>query len=287
MRFSTEKALQDYCLQILQRKGIPAQAEVWTKSGIRADLVTDDAVIEIKKVLTREAIWQASGQAQAYQRDLQRPLVWIVGQLPTDRAAQATARTIAQVVAQDGCRVSFIEEDPFWQDTRRNWLNFGSLRPISAETVTDLPRSSALVEVGKLLAVVLGLSVVAIASTTLRRSSLSAVRVDAPSADQTLPADLAPPLASAPIAPATPIASPANWPAVQVQFCHGQNAPANFRSQPALNPEFVIGTLQLGETVYPTGQQVQREGIVWSEAIAPSLYPNQVGWMAVCFLRGP
>lgn len=287
MKFQSEKALQDYCLQVLSVKGIAAQAEIWTNSGIRADIVTDDAVIELKKFLNRDAIYQALGQALAYQKDLHRPLLWIVGQLPIDRQQQITARTVAKAVSGNGVRVSFIEEDPFWQINRRV-PNFFDALLLKADSPSV---SSPVVEAGKLLAVVVSVALVAIVTTTLQRLPRSLTPKLAPSTPQNPPAAPAAAststVSSTPSTPTTPLVLIPNWPGVQVQPCRGQNAPANFRSQPSLNREFVIGTLHPGETVYPTGQQVQVEGIVWDEAIAPSLYPRRAGWLAACFLRGP
>jgi hypothetical protein len=78
-RFQSERELQDYCIRVLRSKGIHCKAEVWN-GDIRADIVTSRAVIECKKILDRDSIYQAYGQAQAYRQNLKRGEIWIVGQ---------------------------------------------------------------------------------------------------------------------------------------------------------------------------------------------------------------
>ena len=113
MEFASEAALQVYCLEVLKSKGIAAQAEVWT-NGIRADIVTDDSVYELKKVLTREAIYQAFGQASAYNQTLKRRYICIVGQSPNHPAEFEQAVHIAKAISTATVRVSFIDHDSFW-----------------------------------------------------------------------------------------------------------------------------------------------------------------------------
>jgi hypothetical protein len=116
LRFSSERDLQNYCIRVLRSKGIQAKDEVWN-GDIRADIVTSRAVIECKKVLDREAIYQAYGQASAYQRNLQREEIWIVGQYPIDPTAKAQAIKIAREVEKNTkVTVSFIDDDEFWKE---------------------------------------------------------------------------------------------------------------------------------------------------------------------------
>lgn len=125
-RFSSERELQDYCIKVLRSKGIPCKEEVWN-GDIRADIVTSTAVIECKKVLDRESIYQASGQAQAYNQNLKRKEIWIVGQYPTDPTAKAQAIKIAKEVEKNpNVTVSFIEDEEFWienypKEKRETW----------------------------------------------------------------------------------------------------------------------------------------------------------------------
>ena len=292
MRFATERSLQDYCLQVLQAKGIVAQAEVWTDRGVRADIVTDDAVIELKKVLNRDGIYQAVGQAMTYQKHFRRPLLWIVGQMPSSPAERATALTVAKAVSGNGVRVSFIEQDPFWQLNGRLPLPlFGSLLPRSASTSTSIdsdwqPEASPSAEVLKLLAVVVGVAIVAFGTTALRRLPL--FTTPAQPVLRSLPPLAASPLppqpAASPAASASVVPSPSNVMA-QVQFCQGNTA--EFRSQPSA-PASLVGLLGTGTALYLTGQQVQADGVVWVEALFPlPTGGTQSGWLASCFVQFP
>jgi len=116
-RFSTERELQDHCLRVLKSKGIHCREEVWN-GDIRADIVTSKAVIECKKTLDRESIYQAFGQAQTYRQNLKREEIWIVGQYPTDLASKTQAIKIAKEIEKNAnVTVSFIDDDEFWNET--------------------------------------------------------------------------------------------------------------------------------------------------------------------------
>ncbi len=113
MRFESEAALQAYCLDVLRSRGITAQEEVWT-GGIRADILTSDCVYELKKVLNRESLYQALGQATAYNQNFKRKHICIVGQSPTDPAEFQQAINISKAISNDVVRVSFVDHDSFW-----------------------------------------------------------------------------------------------------------------------------------------------------------------------------
>lgn len=114
MNFNTERELQDYCLQVLRSKGIQPKEEVWCE-GLRADIVIDRAVIELKKTLTRDAIFQAVGQGERYQKRLRKEELWIVGQMPKDDQSARSALHTARELAKEGIRVSFVDRDAYWQ----------------------------------------------------------------------------------------------------------------------------------------------------------------------------
>lgn len=114
MNFNTERELKDYCLQVLRSKGIAAHSEVWC-GGLRADIVIDRAVIELKKVLTRDSIFQAVGQGKIYQSRLRKDELWIVGQMPKDDESFRSALHTAKELAKEGIRVSFVDRDAYWQ----------------------------------------------------------------------------------------------------------------------------------------------------------------------------
>lgn len=122
MTFVTESDLQDYCLAVLKSKGIAAESEVWV-GKLRADIVTADAVYELKKVLDRASIYQALGQATAYNKTLKRKYIRIVGQAPNNPTELQQAMTIAEEVSTDQIKVSFIEYDSFWRSERESLAN--------------------------------------------------------------------------------------------------------------------------------------------------------------------
>ncbi|MFQ3629504.1 MAG: hypothetical protein SNJ81_18260 [Cyanobacteriota bacterium] len=60
----------------------------------------------------------------------------------------------------------------------------------------------------------------------------------------------------------------------------------------------MLGVVAYGDVVQLTGKVIRADGVEWFEAIAPRLYssavpglqerlePNQVGWIASCFVSG-
>jgi len=123
LKFQSEKDLQDHCIRVLRSKGIQVKDEVWC-DGIRADLVTSEAVIELKKVLNRDSLYQALGQASAYNQELKRNQIWIVGQYPTDSTSKQQAIKIATEIEKNAkVTVSFIDDDEFWNEytSRGEW----------------------------------------------------------------------------------------------------------------------------------------------------------------------
>ncbi|MBD2088328.1 hypothetical protein H6F67_00360 [Microcoleus sp. FACHB-1515] len=136
MQFNTEKELQDYCLQVLRLKGIQPKEEVWC-GGLRADIVIDRAVIELKKTLTRDAIFQAVGQGERYQKRLKKDELWIVGQMPKDDQSARSALHTARELAKEGIRVSFVDRDTYWQASEPD-----NIYPIFRPQLPQLPRLS-------------------------------------------------------------------------------------------------------------------------------------------------
>jgi hypothetical protein len=114
LRFDTEREPQLYLIRVLRSKGISAQEEV-PNGNVRADIVTPLAIIEVKRILDRESIYQALGQATVYQNNIGRKEIWIVGQSPhspTER--QQACRIACEAEKTPGVRVSFVDEDDFW-----------------------------------------------------------------------------------------------------------------------------------------------------------------------------
>ena len=272
LRFSSEKQLQDYCLAVLRSKGIPAQAEVWC-GNVRADIVTDRAVMELKKVLDRSAIYQAYGQAMVYQKFLNKAEVWLVGQTPNDPTERATAFTVAKEISAHNVKVSFIESDFFWR--------MGSTAlPISFDILKRLNLSyqSAVI----LLAIFTALI---FSSFDLFQHWFVGNKVNhSPLENATVPVSITPSIQEAPNSLNAPQSAAPPAPIVQISVCNGGRT-ANFRRSPTLDGAVVFGVLQAGDAVQPTGRIAQADGVTWIEATAPMQYPNQVGWVAACFVR--
>jgi hypothetical protein len=268
LRFSSEKQLQDYCLAVLRSKGIPAQAEVWC-GNVRADIVTDRAVMELKKVLDRNAIYQAYGQAMVYQKFFNKAEVWLVGQTPNDPTERATAFTVAKEISAHNVKVSFIESDSFWR------MRTIAL-PVSFNVFncSNLSRQSA----GILLVI---LSAFIFSAFDFFRGQFVDSEVGHSSLDATVPVSTTPPIQEVPNRLNAP---PSAAPLVQIKGCNGGSI-ANFRRSPTLDGAVVFGVLQVGDAVQPTGRIAQADGVTWIEATAPVQYPNQVGWVAACFVR--
>ncbi len=132
MQFNTERELQTYCLSVLKPKGINAKEEVWC-NGLRADIVIDSAVIELKKTLTRDAIFQALGQGKVYQSRLKKKELWIVGQMPKDLDSFKSAIHTARELAKEGVRVSFVDRDSYWElpELKQGYSTLPSLQGLS------------------------------------------------------------------------------------------------------------------------------------------------------------
>ena len=123
--FESEADLQDYCLWVLESKGFNPKSEVWVGEGLRADITAQGVVYELKRTLTREAIYQAYGQGRAYVDSGGFKRLVVVGQLPSGADQQDIARRTAKHLERLGkVKVSFIEEDAFWQLENSEFARF-------------------------------------------------------------------------------------------------------------------------------------------------------------------
>jgi len=87
-----------------------------------------------------------------------------------------------------------------------------------------------------------------------------------------------------------------NYQAHRITTCGAQESKANFRAYSSLSPTAILGAVRHGDSLYLTVRQTYENGIAWYEAVAPSLFavpdprainntqPNQVGWIASCFV---
>lgn len=107
-----EEDLQKAIASRLTKHGYKAQTEVKCNGGF-IDIATDfdgGTIIEVKKYLTRDTIYQATGQLHLYGIGNEYKLL-VMGFLPSNEGDQAQARTTASMVSQDE-RISclFIEQ---------------------------------------------------------------------------------------------------------------------------------------------------------------------------------
>lgn len=143
MPLQQEEDIRHYIETRLQQKGIATQREVTCGNGIRADLVTPDMVIEIKRQLNRGALYQAYGQGVAYQKLLKKPKLLIIGLAPTSASKYQEAQRIAENIRTNSVEVVFIDKDPNWgiaaagASSVGGWLSWLVGRP--AKSTARLP----------------------------------------------------------------------------------------------------------------------------------------------------
>jgi hypothetical protein len=114
MELKQEEDIRNYIEARLKQQGISTEREVVCGNGIRADLVTPDTVIEIKKQLNRGAIYQAHGQGVTYQKLLNKPKLLIIGLAPPSESKYQAAQRIAENIRTDGVEVVFLDKDLQW-----------------------------------------------------------------------------------------------------------------------------------------------------------------------------
>jgi len=113
--FTDEESVCQVVARHLRDRRIPYEREVEVGAGgLRADFVTPDSVIEVKRVLGRVEIYQAVGQGQTYCRYLQRAKLIVIGQAPKQLAAYQQAQSIRAAVEAPGLQIIFIDREP-WQ----------------------------------------------------------------------------------------------------------------------------------------------------------------------------
>lgn len=114
MQLQQEEDIRQYIEARLKQKGVSTEREVACGNGIRADLVTPNMVIEIKRQLNRGAIYQAYGQGVAYQKLLKKPKLLIIGLAPVSESKYQEAQRIAENIRTRDVEVVFIDKDPNW-----------------------------------------------------------------------------------------------------------------------------------------------------------------------------
>jgi hypothetical protein len=112
-----EKHLQQYLAERLQEQGYGVKLEVGANGG-RADIVSNwmnGAIIEVKKYLDRNTIYQSVGQLNLYGLGNKRKLV-VMGFLTPEAKEQKSAFSTASMVQQDPrVKVVFVNLEKEWQ----------------------------------------------------------------------------------------------------------------------------------------------------------------------------
>ncbi|MFB2768597.1 hypothetical protein ACE1AT_04800 [Pelatocladus sp. BLCC-F211] len=122
-----EKDLQQYIADKLRKRGFRVELEVKANGG-RADIVTSwqgGTIIEVKKYLDRNSIYQAFGQLNLYGLNNKYKLV-VAGFMSPDAHEQPSAFKTASMIEQDA-RVSvlFVNLEQEWlpgNSVTRSWL---------------------------------------------------------------------------------------------------------------------------------------------------------------------
>ena len=123
-----EKHLQQYISDRLTERGFQVQLEAPANGG-RADIVTSwlgGAIIECKKYLNRDTIYQAVGQLNLYGLNNTHKLV-IMGFLTPDAREQPSALKTASMVEQNPrLQVIFVNIDEEWLPGSQVRIGFGN-----------------------------------------------------------------------------------------------------------------------------------------------------------------
>ncbi|BDA74422.1 hypothetical protein CAL7716_085880 [Calothrix sp. PCC 7716] len=140
-----EKHLQDYIDRRLKQLGYKTETEVWCGENCgRADIVADlpdkpdypGDLIEVKRWLTREDIFQARGQAESYQKLIKSNVegklrnITVIGMAPTDPEEYRKASVAKKLCIQSGIDVIFVnEEEIFYPSYARVSVGVESWKP--------------------------------------------------------------------------------------------------------------------------------------------------------------
>jgi len=123
-----EKHLQQYISARLKERGFITQQEAPANGG-RADIVTNwqgGSIIECKKYLTRETIYQAVGQLNLYGLNNTHKLV-VIGFLTPDAREQPSALKTASMVEQNQrIQVIFVNLQEEWLPESHVRVGFGN-----------------------------------------------------------------------------------------------------------------------------------------------------------------
>ncbi|MFH7024032.1 MAG: hypothetical protein ACHBN1_01140 [Heteroscytonema crispum UTEX LB 1556] len=125
-----ERDLQKYIGDRLKERGFQTQLEVSANGG-RADIVTNwqgGAIIECKKYLDRNTVYQAVGQLNLYGLNNTHKLI-VMGFLTPDAREQSSALKTASMVEQNPrIQVVFVNLESEWLPGGKVRIGFGKLK---------------------------------------------------------------------------------------------------------------------------------------------------------------
>ncbi|MGG6267151.1 hypothetical protein ACQ4M3_13365 [Leptolyngbya sp. AN03gr2] len=149
--YKTEEELRRAIEKRLRAWQIPYEREVNVGVGnLRADIVTSDTVIEIKRVLTRSEIYQAKGQGLSYCTHLNRSRLVIIGQAPVQQSAYIQSLNIRSAVTEPHVQIVFLDREPWKLNPSRRDIN----RLRRASSPGNVRRTSSLTQTRAVLALV-------------------------------------------------------------------------------------------------------------------------------------
>ena len=108
-RFS-EHNLELEIAEWLESTGVKARRQPWLESGI-PDIMTDDWVIEVKHTLTRQNIFQATGQMLIYIQDYPEKRGMILGLESTSIVSAKAGELLLPYVRRLGLAIEYWAED--------------------------------------------------------------------------------------------------------------------------------------------------------------------------------
>jgi hypothetical protein len=125
-----EKDLQKYISDRLTERGFTTRLEVQANGG-RADIVTSwqgGAIVEVKKYLDRNTIYQAVGQLNLYGLNNTHKLI-VMGFLTPNAQEQSSALKTASMVEQDSrIQIVFVNVEEEWLPGSQIRVAFGNFR---------------------------------------------------------------------------------------------------------------------------------------------------------------
>lgn len=111
MVIDNEKKLQELFALYLKSGGHDVEVEKILPDGNRADIVTRRSIFEVKRVLTRDHVYQAAGQLQAYRLFFPDHQLFILGLMPKSKDAARGSIKATESLAATGVTVIYADQE--------------------------------------------------------------------------------------------------------------------------------------------------------------------------------